>query len=512
MEKSIQPTAEDIGHGEKQPGRQRILIPPIKNLTTIVKWYRSTFYNALVLGLCNFLAPGIWGAMNSLGGGGAEKPYLVNTANALTFCLMVVSCFFGSVVVRYIGIKWTLVVGTIGYAPYAAGLYTNNRFDSEWLTIFGAALCGLSAGIFWMAESAIALSYPEPYNQGRFLGFWLSFRVGGQIVGGAINLGVNAKRSTAGSVSYTVYIIFIALQAIAPFAGLLLNSPSRVQRSDGLPVKLRISNSPLVELKAMCKLFVSRNYLLIVPLICQAVFTEAVMFSYLSLWFSVRARALGSLLSGIMALIAGNLLGAYLDQEWIRLKIRSRAAFATILSLQGGWWIWATILVTEYRKTQPTYDWVDAGFGRGFAVYLFWVAGFQLNYMFLYVLLRLYQIYADWVPFRYFVVGNIASDDEEVVRIAGLLRGTESAAQAVSVSFIPIHNVFETDIYMCCSTELAVFQSWQASVIFISTSDCGQFLLFLPGWSSGSLEFPWAIEKCCESKGGLVRPQINILS
>ncbi|KAG2417823.1 hypothetical protein HFD88_000922 [Aspergillus terreus] len=407
MEKSIQPTAEDIGHGEKQP----------------VKWYRSTFYNALVLGLCNFLAPGIWGAMNSLGGGGAEKPYLVNTANALTFCLMVVSCFFGSVVVRYIGIKWTLVVGTIGYAPYAAGLYTNNRFDSEWLTIFGAALCGLSAGIFWMAESAIALSYPEPYNQGRFLGFWLSFRVGGQIVGGAINLGVNAKRSTAGSVSYTVYIIFIALQAIAPFAGLLLNSPSRVQRSDGLPVKLRISNSPLVELKAMCKLFVSRNYLLIVPLICQAVFTEAVMFSYLSLWFSVRARALGSLLSGIMALIAGNLLGAYLDQEWIRLKIRSRAAFATILSLQGGWWIWATILVTEYRKTQPTYDWVDAGFGRGFAVYLFWVAGFQLNYMFL-----------------YFVVGNIASDDEEVVRIAGLLRGTESAAQAVSygVSSIPV--------------------------------------------------------------------------
>lgn len=43
-----------------------------------VKWYRSTFYNALILGLCNFLAPGIWGAMNSLGGGGEEEPYLVN--------------------------------------------------------------------------------------------------------------------------------------------------------------------------------------------------------------------------------------------------------------------------------------------------------------------------------------------------------------------------------------------------------------------------------------------------
>jgi hypothetical protein len=41
--------------------------------------------------------------------------------------------------------------------------------------------------------------------------------------------------------------------------------------------------------------------------------------------------------------------------------------------------------VTEYHRTLPTYDWTDAGFGRGFALYLFWVAGFQLNYMYLYV-------------------------------------------------------------------------------------------------------------------------------
>lgn len=32
------------------------------------------------------------------------------------------------------------------------------------------------------------------------------------------------------------------------------------------------------------------------------------------------------------------------------------------------------------------------------------------------------------------MVGNLADDEAEVVRIAGLLRATESAAQAVSVS------------------------------------------------------------------------------
>lgn len=38
---------------------------------------------------------------------------------------------------------------------------------------------------------------------------------------------------------------------------------------------------------------------------------------------------------------------------------------------------------------------------------------------------------------RYFVVGNLADSDEEVIRYAGLLRGTESAIQAVSVRVHP---------------------------------------------------------------------------
>ena len=321
--------------------------------------------------------------MNSLGGGGDEKPYLVNTANALTFCLMVLSCFFGSVIVRWIGIKWTLIVGTMGYAPFAAGLYTHNRYGFDWLVLLGAALCGLSAGIFWMAEAAIALAYPEPYNKGRFLGFWLSFRLLGSILGGAVNLGLNVHRDYAGKVSYSVFQAFIALQAIGPVVGLLLNRPDKVQRTDGQLVNLRIDQPFLTEIRAIIRLFGSRNFLLIVPLISQAVYSEAVMFSFQDLWFTVRARALGSFLSGVVALIGGNILGAFLDQKRISLKTRGRAAFFVVVGLQGAWWIWATILVTHFRKTQPIYDWTDPGFGKGFALFLFWVIGFQLNYLYL---------------------------------------------------------------------------------------------------------------------------------
>ncbi|KIX09537.1 uncharacterized protein Z518_00617 [Rhinocladiella mackenziei CBS 650.93] len=382
-----------------------------------IKWYRSTFYNALILGLANFSAPGIWGAMNSLGAGGQASPHLVNAANALTFCLMVLSCYFSSALVRLIGIKWALVIGTMGYAPYAAGLYTNNRFGTEWLVLVGAALCGLSAGIFWMAEAAIALAYPEPYNQGKFLGFWLSFRLAGQILGGAINVGINAHNSQAGKVSYTVYLIFIALQAAGPLVALLLNHPSRVQRTDGRKVDLSIVEHPWFEIRATTSLFFSKSFLLIVPFIGQAVYAEAVMFTFSALWFSVRARALGSFLSGIVAVVGGNLLGLFLDRTHIALRHRARGAFFFISALQCGLWVWATVLVTRLRRTRPTYDWSDGtnGFASPFALFLFLVIGFQINYLYL-----------------YFVIGQMTTSPAETVRLAALLRGTESAWQAVS--------------------------------------------------------------------------------
>jgi hypothetical protein len=212
---------------------------------------------------------------------------------------------------------------------------------------------GFSAGVFWSVEAAIALAYLELKHQGRFLGFWLSFRVGGQIIGGAINLGLNATNDKAGKVSYSVFQAFIALQAISPLAALLLSRPHKVQRTGMLesessksirtanfhvasvPVRLAITNSTWDELKDSARLFLRRDFLLIAPLIAQAVYAEAVMFTFQPLWFSVRARALESFLSDIVAIISGNLLGYYLDYRKISLKTRSRGAFFCIITLQG---------------------------------------------------------------------------------------------------------------------------------------------------------------------------------
>ncbi len=59
---------------------------------------------------------------------------------------------------------------------YSASLYTNNRYGTVWFVYLGSAACGLSAGIFWAAEGAIMLSYPEPNKRGRYLAYWLAYR------------------------------------------------------------------------------------------------------------------------------------------------------------------------------------------------------------------------------------------------------------------------------------------------------------------------------------------------
>lgn len=67
------------------------------------------------------------------------------------------------------------------------------------------------------------------------------------------------------------------------------------------------------------------------------------------------------------------------------MKSRSRYAFWFFTIASGAWWIWAAVMVSRFRVTQPTYDWATPGFGNAFAVYILLNVAFQVNYLYLYV-------------------------------------------------------------------------------------------------------------------------------
>lgn len=150
--------------GNSKPLRGAVTELPPSEVSSLPKkvWYRRVFFQATVVGLCAFLAPGLYNAMQSTGAGGQQTPYLVMAANSVLGVMMVITCALGSVVANRIGLKNALIFGTTGYCIYAASLYTNNRYGVEWFVYLGAAACGITAGIFWAAEGAIMISCEYP--------------------------------------------------------------------------------------------------------------------------------------------------------------------------------------------------------------------------------------------------------------------------------------------------------------------------------------------------------------
>lgn len=84
---------------------------------------------------------------------------------------MVFGCATFSLLANKFGVKKILILGTLGYAPYSAALYVNNRYGVEWFVLLGGATCGLGASALWASEGAIALGYGPVKDRGKFSKF-----------------------------------------------------------------------------------------------------------------------------------------------------------------------------------------------------------------------------------------------------------------------------------------------------------------------------------------------------
>ncbi|KAI1805831.1 MFS general substrate transporter [Daldinia bambusicola] len=379
-------------------------------------WYHTTLFNAFVIGGVGFIAPGLWNAMNNLGAGGAQEPYLVNAANALVFAIMGFMCLFGAPMANRIGLHWVLFIGAVGYPVYSAGLYLNNRTGAAWLVLLGAVTCGFSAGCFWAAEGSIALGYPEPGKRGRYLNIWLLFRTGGPLVGGAIVLALNHSEDAKakGKVGYQTYLIFIALQCVAAPLALALSPPEKVQRADGSKVVIKSEGSFIGEIHALWRACKRKDILLLLPIFWAAYFNQYNS-NFQSYYFGVRARALIGFVNNFAALISSQLISSFLDYRGLAVKKRIIIGFWYVVAVHVIAWVYGWVIQEKYTRNPPAYDWEDKGFVEGFFVLLLWEFS--------------RQALQNWL---YYFVASMTDNISELTRFSGILRGQESFSQAVS--------------------------------------------------------------------------------
>ncbi|KAH7305284.1 major facilitator superfamily domain-containing protein [Stachybotrys elegans] len=439
-------TPESRSTGEDEDG--------IKPLTGFARVFRSPLFNVILVGLISFTQPGIWNALNNTGAGGQQEPYLVNAANSLTFGIMVFGCSIFGIVSNKIGVKWTLVIGTLGYAPYSASLYTNNRYGVEWFVILGGATCGIAASALWASEGAIALGYAGVGDRGKFTGIWLGLRELGQLIGSAIQLSLNFRDGSRGKVGYTTYLVLIALQCLGLPLALLISPPEKVRRLDGSRLSNTIIKKPSFKQQAKSWWVLARKkqFLLLVPILAGFNWNSTYIGIYLARYFSVRSRTLASLLSGIAATVANIFWGWFLDNKWLGRPKTAKYVWSLFAVVMTALFAWQFVMEREYERTNPpvTLDWALPGFGRGFAVQVLFRFMNESHYMFV-----------------YWIVGTFFDDIETLTLAVSLIRSMESlgsclafAIGAVRVSPLINLSVAAAMFFFCIP-----FTSWAVTLV-----------------------------------------------
>ncbi|CAG1962507.1 unnamed protein product [Fusarium graminearum] len=380
-------------------------------------FFRSIPFQIAIACGVSFTAPGMWDALGGLGAGGAAEPYAVSAANALVYGLFAAVCILAGAINNRIGLRYGLALGAIGYPIYGAGLYTNNVAPKTWFLLFGSALCGISAGFFWAAEAAIIIGYPSPQDRAFYLAIWQSAKAAGPIVGGAINLGLNAQSSSKGSVSSATYIVFIVIMCLGLPISLFLSPAEKVQRKDRTLVVVQKQPTWAAEFKAVFSLLCTRRMLLLIPAFFISYFYNGFMSTWLTTYFTVRSRAFSSFFTNFSGIISSFLIAGLLDRQSIYIKTRARIAFLTIITILTGTWIWATILQKQFYDAAepPVFDWFKGGFGKAYALIFFWQFGGQAFQQFL-----------------YWLIGQYTTDLSSLSYHCGILRGFEALGQTVA--------------------------------------------------------------------------------
>ena len=146
--------------------------------------YASPAVQLTLVAFVCFMCPGMFNAVNGLGGGGQLDASTADNSNVAVYSTFSVVGFFAGSITNRLGIKLTLSLGGMGYVLYVASYLSYNHNQNEGFVIFAGALLGVCAGMLWAAQGAIMMSYPSEASKGKYISwFWMIFNLGA-VIGG----------------------------------------------------------------------------------------------------------------------------------------------------------------------------------------------------------------------------------------------------------------------------------------------------------------------------------------
>jgi hypothetical protein len=216
-------------------------------------WYASPPIQLVIVSFVCFLCPGMFNALNGMGGGGQLDPTANNRANTALYSTFSVVGFFAGTFTNKLGIRTALSFGGIGYSVYVASYLSYNHTQNLGFTTFAGALLGVCAGLLWCAQGAIMMSYPPEASKGRYISwFWMIFNMGA-VIGSLVRHILLSRNAIVFQRKNTHCLRFLLARTSTPRqlplspTELMLassSSPSLVQPSHGLWSMQGMSSAP----------------------------------------------------------------------------------------------------------------------------------------------------------------------------------------------------------------------------------------------------------------------------
>ncbi|KAF2033847.1 MFS general substrate transporter [Setomelanomma holmii] len=388
--------------------------------------YASPEAQLMLVSFVCFLCPGMFNALNGLGGTGQlgkdENIYASTASNSALYATFAVVGFFAGTVVNVLGIRIALSFGGLGYCVYVSAFLCFNHTKNLGYVVFSGLLLGCCAGILWSAQGAIMMSYPHERLKGRYISwFWIIFNMGA-VIGGLVSLGMNKDNKEDASITDGTYVGFLVLTFLGACLSWTLVDAKHVVRRDGSRIILMKHPTWKTELVGLWETIRSDPYIvLLFPMFFASNWFYTYQFNDVNLArFNTRTRALNNTLYWIAQMLGASVFGFGLDFPNIRRTTRAKAAWVVMFALTCAIWGGGYAFQRQYVRNDDE---------TGYENLTDWSHDGYVGPMFLYIFYGFYD--AAWQTCVYWFMGAISNNSRKLANFAGFYKGIQSAGAAI---------------------------------------------------------------------------------
>ncbi|KAK3804498.1 MAG: major facilitator superfamily domain-containing protein [Benniella sp.] len=398
--------------------------------------WNSPLTQVLAVGVICFCCPGMFNALNSLGGGGQVDSDVGQNANVALYTCFTIFGLLSGAIHNKLGPKWTIFIGCTCYMLYVGSFLCYNRTKAGAFTITAGGILGIGAGMLWTAQGAMMMAYPREQEKGKFIGyFWAIFNMGA-VLGSVLAFGINFHTTERKPLGDTTYAVFLAIMGVGTITALSLAPPSSVTHSNGDRILIQKFPTWAGEIKEILKLFLNWRMIVLIPMFLSSNWFYPYQFSTVNgSYFTIRTQSLNNILYWASQIGGSYSFARVLDFQGVNRRTRALWGLTIISCCFVATWVGGIFFQHTYTKDTPN---LNHDFKEGAS---------YVGPLFLYMFYGLND--AAWQTFIYWLMGAMSNDATILSRYAGFYKCVQSCGAAISWRINAVKTPYMTELIIC---------------------------------------------------------------